>query len=108
MTNPMKGEIQITLGEEEYKTRLTIDAIIKIEAALDKGILSITQRLSEADIRVNDLVVILTHALRGGGNNVKEKDVMKLVGDAGLVPCCQAVAELLTSTLVSKNDSKQR
>ena len=108
MTNPMKGEIKITLGEEEYKTRLTIDAIIKIEAALDKGILSITQRLSEADIRVNDLVVILTHALCGGGNNVKEKDVMKLVGDAGLVPCCQAVAELLTSTLVSKNDSKQR
>ena len=108
MTNPMKGEIQITLGEEEYKTRLTIDAIIKIEAALDKGILSITQRLSEADIRVNDLVVILTHALRGGGNNVKEKDVMKLVGDAGLVPCCQAVAELLTSTLVSKNDSEKK
>ena len=108
MTNPMKGEIQITLGEEEYKTRLTVDAIIKIEAALDKGILSITQRLSEADIRVNDLVVILTHALRGGGNNLKEKDVMKLVGDAGLVPCCQAVAELLTSTLISKNDSKQR
>lgn len=108
MTNPMKGEIQITLGEEEYTTRLTIDAIIKIESALDKGILSITQRLSEADIRVNELVVILTHALRGGGNNLKEKDVMKLVGEAGIVPCCQAVAELLTSTLVSKNDSEKK
>jgi hypothetical protein len=108
MTNPMKGEIQITLGEEKYTTRLTIDAIIKIESALDKGILSITQRLSEADIRVNELVVILTHALRGGGNNLKEKDVMKLVGEAGLVPCCQAVAELLTSTLVSKNDSEKK
>ena len=41
-------------------------------------------------------------------NNLKEKDVMKLVGEAGLVPCCQAVAELLTSTLVSKNDSEKK
>ena len=102
----MKGEIQITLADKQYKTRLTIDAIIKIETALDKGILNVTQRLAEADIRVNDLVVILTHALRGGGNNVKEKDVMKLVGEAGLVPCCQAVAELLTSSLI-KNDEPE-
>jgi hypothetical protein len=104
----MKGEITIKLANKEYKTRLTIDAIIKIEAALDKGILNITQHLSDADIRVHELVVILTHALRGGGNNIKEKDVMKLVGDAGLVPSCQAVAELLTSTLVSKDDSEKK
>ena len=28
MTNPLKGEIEIELGSETYKARLTIDAIV--------------------------------------------------------------------------------
>jgi len=100
MTNPLKGEMTIKLGEEEYKTRLTIDSIIKIEEQLDRGILGITQRLAEADIRVQHLCVILYHALRGGGNDVTEKAVKVIVDKVGLVPSCQAVAELLTAALM--------
>lgn len=106
MTNPLKGEMMITLGEQEYKTRLTIDAIIKIEEQLDRGILSITQRLAEADIRVQHLCVILYHALRGGGNDISEKQVKTIVDKAGLVPCCQAVAELLTAALMRQQAAK--
>ena len=100
MTNPLKGEMTIKLGEEEYKTRITIDAIIKIEEQLDRGILGITQRLAEADIRVQHLCVILYHALRGGGNDVTEKAVKVIVDKVGLVPTCQAVAELLTAAIM--------
>jgi len=100
MTNPLKGEMMITMGETQYKTRLTIDSIIKIEEQLDRGILTITQRLSEADIRVQHLCVILYHALRGGGNDFTEKQVKNIVDKTGLVPSCQAVAELLTAALM--------
>ena len=100
MTNPLKGEMMITLGETEYKTRLTIDAIMKIEEQLDRGILTITQRLSEADIRVQHLCVILYHALRGGGNDFTEKQGKNIVDKTGLVPTCQAVAEILTASLM--------
>ena len=42
MANPLKGEIPLTLGKETYKCRLTIDALVRIEDELDKGILGIS------------------------------------------------------------------
>ena len=78
MTNPMKGEMSLKLGKNEYKTRLTIDSIIRIETELDKGILAITQKIGDADVRVGDLRTVLLHALRGGGNDLSEKDVSEV------------------------------
>ena len=104
MTNPLKGEMMIMLGETEYKARLTVDAIVKIETTLDKGILLITQRLSEADVRVSELRTILLHALRGGGKDYQEKDIDKIIAETGIVGCCKAVAELLTASLISENE----
>jgi len=45
----------------------------------------------------------LTHSLRGGGNDVTAKDVKRIIEDAGLVSCCQAVAELLTASLIKQD-----
>ena len=105
MTNPLKGQITINLGGKEYQCRLTVDSIIKIESELDKGILQITQRLSDADIRMKDLAVVLLYALRGGGNNFQEKDVHKIIQSTGLINFCAAVANLLVSTL--NDDSEE-
>lgn len=103
MTNPLKGEMTLTLANDSYKARLTIDSIIKIETELDIGILALTQRLADADVRIHQLRCILLHALRGGGNDLKEKDITRLIEDAGLIDSCKAVAELLTNSLVNKN-----
>jgi len=99
MTNPMRGQVEIELGGKSRSCRLTVDSLIKIETELDRGILAITQKLSEADIRLNDLCVILLYAMRGGGNDLQLDDVKKVVQQAGIVQACQAVAELLTLTL---------
>ena len=39
MANPLKGEVEVTIGSETYKCRLTIDALVRIEDELDKVIL---------------------------------------------------------------------
>jgi len=106
MTNPLKGQILINLGGKDYSCRLTVDAIIKIETELDKGILTITQKLSEADVRMGELVCILLHAVRGGGNDVKEQDIKSLIQETGIVSTCSAVATLLVSTM-SDPDSEE-
>ena len=103
MTNPMKGEMTIKLGGEDYACRLTVDALIKIETELDKGILQVTQRLSEGDVRLYDLTVVLYHALRGGGRDVSQNDVKKIVQGTGIVAACGAVAQLLVATLSDPN-----
>lgn len=99
MTNPMKGQIKITLGDEEYPCRLTVDALITIETALDKGILQVTQKLSDGDVRMLDLVTVLHNAIRGGGKDISEKEIKTIIQNVGIVPTCSAVAQLLVATL---------
>ena len=103
MTNPMKGEMTIELAGESYNCRLNVDALIKIETALDMGILKITQRLSDADVRLNDLTVVLLHALRGGGNDVNDRDVKSIIQNSGIVAATSQVATLLVATLTDPN-----
>ena len=103
MTNPMKGETTIELAGAQHTCRLNVDALIKIETALDMGVLKITQRLSEGDVRLNDLAVVLYHALRGGGKDVTERDVKQLIQDSGIVGATSQVASLLVATLTDPN-----
>lgn len=99
MANPMKSQVEIQLGNKSYKARLTVDAIIQIEEAVGCGIIKLAQKMSEADIRMIDIIHVLTPAIRGGGKNIQADDVKKIVGDVGIVAAAQAVAELLTKSL---------
>ena len=107
MTNPLKGEIQLNLGGTDYKARLTMDAIMQIEGSVGCGILKLAQRMADGDVRVTDLMAVLTPALRGGGNIFQPKDVIKLVEKAGLVSAAGAVASLLTESISPTEDSME-
>jgi hypothetical protein len=107
MTNPLKGEVNLSLGGKDYKARLTIDAIMQVEQSVGCGILKLAQRMADADVRVTDIIAVLTPALRGGGNNVQPKDVTKIVESAGLVDSTQAVATLLTQSISPQEDSME-
>ena len=101
MTNPLKGEIEVKLGSQTYKARLTIDAIVSIEQAVGCGIIKLATKMSNGDISVHDAVSVLTPALRGGGNDVTDKDVKKIMQDVGITQSIQVVAQLLTQTLTA-------
>ena len=106
MTNPLKGEIEIELGGKTYKTRLTIDSIMKIEDELDCGIIKLATKMADADIRMSHIIAVLHPALRGGGNNVERNEVIKIVQEAGIVPATTALATLLTKTLTDTNSEE--
>ena len=106
MTNPLKGEIEIELGQETYKCRLTVDSIIQIEDAVGCGIIKLAQNMGEADIRMRDIISVLLPAIRGGGNDINEKNIKSIVQEAGLVPSAKAVAELLTGSLSPDDDAE--
>ena len=95
MTNPLKGEVEIELGGETYKARLTIDAIVGIEQAVGTGIIKLATKMSEGDISIVDMMAVLTPALRGGGNDLQPKDVSKIIQNAGIVNTAQAGAALI-------------
>lgn len=101
MANPLKGQIELTLGEKSYKARLTVDSIMQIEDAVGCGIIKLAQNMAEGDIRMSDIINVLLPALRGGGNNIQDKDVKEIVGDIGIVESAKAVAQLLTKSLTT-------
>ena len=107
MTNPLRGEIQLEIGGEEYKARLTVNAIMQIETAVGCGILKLAQRMSENDVRVNDIVAVLTPALRGGGKNIQSKDVQNIIAQVGIIEATSAVAQLLTAAISPDDDSEE-
>jgi hypothetical protein len=108
MTNPLKGQVEVSLGTETYKCRLTIDSLIKIENELDMGILSIATKMSNADVRIYELLVVLRYALRGGGNDIDQKELFKMIEGAGIVEASKAVAQLLADVLSDPNEKKKQ
>ena len=78
MMNPLKGEVPLELNGETYKCRLTIDSLVQIEEELGLGIIEIVTELSNAKVRIKWLLVILYHALRGGGNDFDDKKIKRI------------------------------
>ena len=106
MTNPLKGEVQISLGEKTYKARLTIDALVRIEEATNLGILKLATKIASAECKLSELIIILTSALRGGGNDLQEKDIKEIISDIGIVQASTEVARLIASSLSDPNDEE--
>jgi hypothetical protein len=107
MANPLKGEIPLTLGSETYKCRLTIDALVRIEDELDKGILELATAIAEAKVRIRTLIVVLRHALRGGGNDYDDKKVGEIISSVGIVVASTEVAKLLVATLTDNDPNEE-
>ena len=110
MTNPLKGEIEVELAGRKYSARLTLNSLIKIETALGCGIIRTAQKMAEGDVILNDVVQILLPALRGGGNDFKEKDIHNLIQETGIVASTVVAANLLAQTLTedSEENSKEK
>ena len=106
MANKIKGEVTLNLANKEYKARLTIDAIMQIEDACNCGIIKLATRMGEADIRMSEILNVLTPALRGGGNDFQKKDVIKIVQEAGIVKATAAVANLLAQSLTDDSEEE--
>lgn len=109
MTNPLKGETQITLGNEDYTCRLTIDSLIKVEEEIGMGIIKLVAKLSnEMDMPIKHQLSILYHALRGGGNDLTQKQVKELVTKNGLIKTTQVILLMLTETLNDEDDGEKK
>ena len=103
MANPLKAELEVVL-DKTYKVRLTIDSIIGIEQKLGIGIIKLVNNLSTMDYSVSDIVAVLTPALRGGGNDVQEADVKKIVSSVGIIKSTEVMSNILVSSLAAEQE----
>ena len=106
MSNPKRGELEIVLGEKKYNAKVTLDIVMRIEQACNKGIVKITQSLSEGELTTSQMVSILTPVIRAGGNDINEKEVGVALWGAGLADGMKAVGEILALVLSSGGDER--
>ena len=62
--------------------------------------------MSDGDVRLSNIISILLPALRGGGNDLQQKDVINIVQDAGIVRATTAVATLLAQSLTDDSEEE--
>ena len=105
--NKLKGETLITLADKQYKARLTMSSIMAIESQIGMGIIKLAQQMGDGDIMLSHVVNVLTPALRGGGNDLQQNDVLDLIEKAGLVQSTAVVANLLAATLSDNSEEKK-
>lgn len=99
MNNPNRGEHLVELAGKQYKTKLNLDSIVRIETATSSSIVRVAQRLAQGDLMTKEIAAILLIAIRGGGNDIDEKTIEKIVWEAGLVEAMTVCGTLLTNAL---------
>ena len=105
MANPHRGELVVQMGEKVFKTRLNFDLMAKIESRTGQSVLSIANTLSQGQTPLTHLSIVLHAAIKGGGNDVSEKDIDNIIWDAGIVDAMRVVGEILTNSLVGGQDT---
>ena len=106
MTNPKRGECLINLAGIDYNTKLNLDSIMRIEQSCQKSFLKIAQDLSEAEFQTQHIIFILQTAIKGGGNEIKDKAMKNIIWEAGITEAIQAVGIILTSCLVTEENEE--
>tara|TARA_R110000772_G_scaffold76637_1_gene165355 strand:+ start:244 stop:576 length:333 start_codon:yes stop_codon:yes gene_type:complete len=104
----MRAEKLLTFKNVEYKARMSLDTIIRIEDKLGIGLFKLATNLTQGDFTTNQIISILTLAIRAGGNDVKDNDVKVLVEEIGLIEGIRITGELITLALNVDNDNDEK
>ena len=99
MTNPFRGELEVKLGNQTYKTRMTVDSLIRIETALGQSIVQLTTKLSEGHLSLTEMGFLIHSAIKGGGNDIDENKVNNLIYESGITDGMRVCGELLANVL---------
>ena len=94
----------MSLGDQTWTARVTMDGIARIEAACGTGIVKILGRLTDGDLTTTEMCNILHPIIKGGGNDISMKDIQNAVWDAGLAETMKAVGEIVAISLGGGND----
>lgn len=99
--------MEIKLGQKTWKGRVTIDALIRIETSLDMGMLKILSKLTDGDLRLNEMISILGPIIKGGGKEVLDRELKTAIWDAGLSETMRITGEILASSLNGGNEGNE-
>ena len=105
--NKLRAEKLVQFNDKEYKARMNLDTIIRIEQALGFSILKLGNKLAQTDITMTEMISVITLALRAGGNNLQDKEVKVLISEIGLIESIKMTGELVSLALNVDDDTDE-
>jgi len=72
---------------------------MRIESAVGISLVKIAYKLADGELTLTQIISVLTPALRGGGLNVTNDEVAKMVYEAGYAEGLKVVGELISNIL---------
>ncbi len=99
MANIHRGEVDLTLADQTLTLRLTLQGLAELESAFGVADLSgLGMRFSQGKLGAQDIIKILSIALRGGGFNKSDSEIANLIPASSLPDVIAAIADVLALT----------
>ncbi|MEO1102600.1 MAG: gene transfer agent family protein [Pseudomonadota bacterium] len=106
MANQYRGETSAVLDGRPWTLCLTLGALAELENAFQVGDMSaLVARFGGGTLSARDAVKIIGAGLRGAGNSVDDDQVARMTADGGAAGFAQIVADLLTATFGSAEET---
>ena len=87
---------------------MTVDSLIKLEQTTGQSLIKLTSRLSEGSLTLTEIASIITPAIRGGGEDIKEDEVIKIIYQSGIADGIRVCGELLANVLAGGQEDDEK
>jgi hypothetical protein len=98
MANPYRGEVAVGVDGRAEVLRLSLGALVELEAALGAdSLLGLVERVEAGRLSARDVLAVLAAGFRGAGRPEDAERVGEMSFDGGAVGAAQAAASLLVA-----------
>jgi hypothetical protein len=103
--NRRRGEVAAILDGREMRLCLTLGALAELEDAFAaENITALAARFGSGALSARDLTRILGAGLRGGGNDLSDDAVARMVVEGGAAGAARVAAALLSAAFGGEED----
>lgn len=96
--NPMRGEVELKLGEKAFLLRPTFEALVRIEQELG-SLFSIVERATTGNVTLKDIVTVIWSCAEAGGSDLEREEFGRLIAESGVAQATSAFRSILTIAL---------
>jgi hypothetical protein len=96
MAKPLRGECEVTLGEEKFTLRLALGNLEELEAQIGVGIIALATRFTNGQASLRDARAIIRQGFAGANIRIKEERLTALIEKTGMGVIREAATLLLT------------
>ncbi len=96
MVNPFAGEAALVINGKRRVLKLTLGALVELEAALGAdSLVALVERFENGRFRAGDVLKVLLAGLYGGGEPMTAEELLQAEIEGGAIAAAQAAAAVL-------------